>query len=123
VYTAAERATRFTAAERALTANNLAEARRIYSELLAVQGLDRDSYIRVAEGFYRARDFARALAAFERAGGLRGGEEPYRYYIAVALYETGQYERAKRELASALPYIEITPDVARYRTKIQSAVQ
>jgi tetratricopeptide (TPR) repeat protein len=122
-YTAAERAARFTAAERALDKNNLPEARRVYAELLASQGLDRDAYIRLAEGLYRARNFAGALTAFERAGGLRGGEEPYRYYIAVALYETGQYERARRELASALPYIEITPDVARYRTKIQSAIQ
>lgn len=123
VYTAAEQAVRFAAAERALNANDLPEARRIYSELLASQGLDRSSYIRLAEGFYRARHFTGALAAFERAGGLRGGEEPYRYYVAVALYETGQYERASRELASALPYIEITPDVARYRLKIQSAIQ
>jgi tetratricopeptide (TPR) repeat protein len=122
-YTAAERAARFAAAEKALNTSNLAEARRIYSELMGSQGVDRATYIRIAEGFYRARDFAAALAAFDRAGGLRRTEEPYRYYIAVALYETGQYERAKRELAAALPYIEITPDVARYRAKIQSAIQ
>jgi hypothetical protein len=122
-YTPAELAVRFAAAERALNTSNLAEARRIYSELLASQNLDRTTAIRIAEGFYRARHFAGALAAFDRAGGLRRTEEPYRYYVAVALYETGQYERARRELAAALPYIEITPDVARYRAKIQSAIQ
>ncbi|HYH06554.1 MAG TPA: tetratricopeptide repeat protein [Thermoanaerobaculia bacterium] len=119
---AAAIANRLAAGERALTASSLTEARRIYRELLAAPGLAHETLIRVAEGFYRARDFQGALAAFERAGTLRRGEEPYRYYIAVALYETGQYERARRELASALPFIEITPDVARYRSKIEGAL-
>jgi tetratricopeptide (TPR) repeat protein len=123
-YSASELATRFANAERALTTANLTEARRIYRELLASgSSADHDTAVRIAEGFYRARDFAGALAAFERAGTLRRGEEPYRYYVAVALYETAQYERAKRELAAALPYIEVTADVERYRLKIQSAVQ
>ncbi|HYK01174.1 MAG TPA: hypothetical protein VE974_05415 [Thermoanaerobaculia bacterium] len=123
-YTATEVATRFANAERALTMANLTEARRIYRELLAsANALDHATAVRIAEGFYRARDFAGALAGFERAGTLRRGEEPYRYYVAVALYETGQYERARRELAAALPYIEVTADVERYRLKIQSANQ
>ncbi len=70
---------------------------------------------------YRSRDFSGALATFGRIGTLRRGEEPYRYYIAVAAYETGDYARAKKELASALPFIEITPDVARYQTRIDGA--
>ena len=111
----------FAAAERALTSANITEARRIYRELLALPNLDRAALIRLAEGFYRSRDFANALTAFERAGALRAGEEPYRYYMAVAAYELGQYDRARRELAAALPYIELTPDVQRYRTKIEAA--
>lgn len=120
--TATELANRLLAAERALNASNLTEARRVYRELLNAKGISRDALIRVAEGFYRARDFAGALAAFDRTGGLRRGEEPYRYYIAVAAYETGQLERARRELAAALPFIEITPDVARYKAKIEGAL-
>ena len=112
---------RLAAAERALIAANLVEARRIYRELLDLPNLDRDSAIRVAEGLYRSRDFAGTLAGFQRAGALRAGEEPYRYYIAVALYETGQHARARQELAAALPYIELTPDVQRYRAKIEAA--
>jgi tetratricopeptide (TPR) repeat protein len=112
---------RLAAGERALVAANLAEARRVYREIAAAPGLDHASAIRVAEGLYRARDFSGALAAFQRVGALRSGEEAYRYYIAVALYETGEYERARRELTSALPFIEITPDVQRYRAKIEAA--
>lgn len=118
---AIEITTRLAAADRALNTANLVEARRLYRELLAAPGLDHDSLIRVAEGLYRARDFALALNAFSRIDMLRRGEEPYRYYIAVAAYETGDYVRAKRELAAALPYIEITPDVALYRGRIEGA--
>jgi tetratricopeptide (TPR) repeat protein len=112
----------FTAAEQALATARLADARSIYRELLDVTTLQRADLLRLAEGFYRSRDFANALRAFDRLGALRRGEEPYRYYIAVALYESGQYTRAKQELAVVLPYIEVTPDVARYRTKIEGAV-
>jgi tetratricopeptide (TPR) repeat protein len=120
--TASEVATRLTAAERGLNAGNLNDARRGYRELLGAPGLDRETLIRIAEGLYRARDFASALTAFNRVGTLRRGEEAYRYYIAVALYETGDIARAKKELAAALPYIEVTPDVARYRTKIEGSL-
>jgi hypothetical protein len=119
---ASEVATRLATAERSLIAGNLNEARRVYRELAGATGLDHESMIRVAEGLYRARDFSAALSAFNRVGTLRRGEEPYRYYIAVALYETGDFARAKKELAAALPYIEVTPDVARYRTKIEGSM-
>ncbi|HEX6641005.1 MAG TPA: hypothetical protein VF215_07815, partial [Thermoanaerobaculia bacterium] len=119
---ASEVTSRLGAADRALNGGNLVDARRVYRELLAAPGLEHDTLIRIAEGLYRSRDFTGALLAFNRIGTLRRGEEPYRYYIAVALYETGDHARAKKELAAALPYIEITPDVARYRAKIESAL-
>ena len=109
------------AGDRALVAAKITEARRIYRELLGVSTLDHAQLIRVAEGFYRSRDFANVLVTFDRAGALRPGEEPYRYYMAVAAYESKQYERARRELAAALPHIELTPDVQRYRVKIEAA--
>ena len=111
----------FASADRALAAANINEARRLYREIAAVPGLDHPSIIRLAEGFYRSRDFKNALTAFERAGTLRSGEEPYRYYMAVAAFELGQFDRARKELAAALPFIELTPDVQRYRAKIEAA--
>jgi len=114
-------AAKLNAADAALTKSSITEARRLYREVLAVPGLDHATAIRLAEGFYRSRDFVNALSAFERAGTLRSGEEPYRYYIAVAAFEVGQFDRARRELAAALPFIEATPDVQRYRAKIEAA--
>ena len=112
---------RLAAGDRALAAANLGDAKKIFRELLSAAGHDHATWIRVAEGLYRSRDFAGSLAAFQHIGALRPGEEAYRYYIAVAYYETGQHDKAKRELAAALPHIEITPDVERYRAKIDGA--
>jgi tetratricopeptide (TPR) repeat protein len=105
-------------AARHLEASRLAEARRVYRDLLALE-LDHTTLLRIGEGLYRARDFHGALDAFQRID-LRPGEEPYRYYVAVSLYETGDYAGARRELAAALPFIEVTPDVERYRGLINA---
>jgi tetratricopeptide (TPR) repeat protein len=121
--TAAEVTRQLNAAEGALGRNDLIAARGIYRQVLEAPALDHETAIRLAEGLYRARDFANALRAFARAGALREGEEPYHYYKAVALYETGRYMEAKRELAAALPFIDQTPDVARYRAKIEGAIE
>lgn len=119
----ATRPQRFAEAEAALMRNNLPAARAIYRELLAAPDVDHAAAVRIAEGSYRSRDFEAALQAFDRAGALRKGEEPYRYYLAVALYEVGRYGEAKRELDAALPFIEVTPDVDRYRAKIDGAIR
>lgn len=113
---------RLAAADRALAGAQLAEAKKIYTELLRGT-LQRAEALRVAEGLYRARDFAGALRAFALLGTLRTGEQPYHYYIAVARYETRDYSGARRALEAALPFIELTPDVARYRDKILAAAR
>ena len=110
----------FASGERALVAGNLAEARRVYRAMLDGP-LTHEQAVKAGEGLYRARDFAGVINAFERAGALRKGEEAYHFYLAVAYYETGRIASAKKELAAALDYIEMTPDVARYREKIQNA--
>ncbi len=118
---AKEIASRLAEADRALANGQLPEARRLYREVLESPALDRESTLRVAEGFYRARDFVGALAAFKVLGATKRGEEPYGYYQAVSLYETGAYDAAKKALAAAIPFIEMTPDVVRYRAKIEGA--
>jgi len=72
-----------------------------------------------AQGLYRLGDYPDAVEAFRNLGTFSRGEEDLRYYKAVSLFETGRYADAKKELACALPYIQITSDVARYRDKIQ----
>lgn len=107
----------------ALIRSDLGAARAAYARALSATAISHAEALRLAEGFYRARDFRNVVAAFGRAGALTRGEEPYRYYLAIAYYETGQYAAAKRELAAVLPFIEETPDVARYRSRIEAAIE
>jgi len=110
-------------AQRAIDSGDVDRARSIYDALSSAPSLSHDAGLRVAEGLYRVRDFGGAAKAFARAGAIAHGEEGYRYYYAVALYETGHYGDAKRELAAALPHVSMTPDVARYRAKIEGAIE
>jgi tetratricopeptide (TPR) repeat protein len=112
--------------ERALERNDLVAARTLYRDALERAPNDHGMLLLVAEGLYRSRDFANVTRAFDRAiqvSPIRTSEEPYRYYLAVALYETGQLDAARRELKTVLPYIEETPDVRRYRLKIEGAIR
>jgi len=107
-------------ADQAFNRNDLVGARKMYGQIAAQPGLDHATLIHLGEQSYRARDFATAARAFARSG-FNSSEAPYRYYYAVALYETGQIAAAKSQLEQALPYIEVTPDVAAYRDKIEKA--
>jgi len=109
-------------ADRALHAGDLAQARAGYASILALPEPPHATLLKAGEGLCRARDFLGAVRAFERAGAFAKGEEPYRYYYAVALYESGRHRDAKRELAAALPFIEVTPEVQRYRAKIEHSL-
>jgi len=103
-----------------LAANNQPDqARRVYVALLNQANVSRQTIAAAARGLYRIGAFADAVEAFRNLGTFTRGEEDLRYYNAVALFETGHYDEAKKELACALPYIEVTTDVARYRDKIQ----
>src|SRR5437764_1047084 len=103
-----------------LAANNQPDqAHRVYVALLNQANVSRQTISAAARGLYRIGAFADAVEAFRNLGTFNRGEEDLRYYNAVALFETGHYDDAKKELACALPYIEITSDVARYRDKIQ----
>jgi tetratricopeptide (TPR) repeat protein len=110
-------------AQRAIDDGDAGKGRSIYNALVSGPELSHAAALRVAEGLYRVHDFAGAARAFQRAGSIGRGEEQYHYYFAVALYETGRYAEAKRELAASIPYITVTSDVTRYRAKIEGAIE
>ncbi len=110
-------------AQRAIDNGEIGRARSVYKALLSGSPLSHPAALRLAEGLFRVGDFPDAALAFKRAGTLGQGEERYHYDYAVALYETGRYAEAKRELALSLPYVAATPDVARYRAKIEGAIE
>jgi len=106
-------------AEGMALAGDVEEANAMYARLLNAPNTPREMIAAVATGFYRTGDFPGALRAFQKLGTFARGEEDLRYYKAVALYETGRYAEAKKELECALPFIEMTDEVNRYRQKIE----
>ena len=94
-------------------------ATRIYMRLTTSPA--REIIAAAAVGLYRTAAYRDAVEAFRRLGALARGEEDLHYYYAVALYEAGDYANARRELACALPFIEVTDEVARYRLKIENS--
>ncbi|MEA2465051.1 MAG: hypothetical protein QOJ98_2798 [Acidobacteriota bacterium] len=111
-------------AETLAIAGQLPEANRIYAALAQSPTSTREAIAAAATGLYRTGAFQEAVRAFTRLGKLAGGEDDLRYYYAVSLYEIGKYAEAKQELSAALPNLQRTDDVERYRVKIeQSAAQ
>ena len=111
-------------AEAFATNGQVDDANEIYARLAAGETVPREVRAEAAVGLYRTGAFAQAVKAFHALGTFARGEEDLRYYNAVSLYETGAYSDAQKELACALPFIQMTDDVMRYRTKIeQTAAQ
>ena len=96
------------------------EAEEIYTRLAASE--PREIVAAAAVGLYRTGAYREAVQAFRRLGALGRGEEDLHYYFAVSLYESGDYEAARHQLMCALPYIELTDEVARYRIKIEQSL-
>jgi len=109
-------------ADRALEQGNLDQARNIYVRLLNSANTPRAALLEVARGLYQTADFRGVIEAFSRIGALREGEEDFHYYAAVALFETGNFAAAYKQLLCALPFIRVTDDVARYRAKIEGMI-
>lgn len=109
-------------AETAAGNGRVDEAVRIYSGLASSTAVPREVLAEAAVGLYRTGAFREAAQAFQKFGTFAKGEEDLRYYYAVALYESGSYADAQKELACALPFIQVTDDVSRYRAKIENTV-
>jgi len=106
-------------AESAAIKGNVDEATGLFIQVATASNATRDEISAAAAGLYRVSDYNDAVDAFNRLGTFARGEEDLRYYDAVSLYEAGRYDEARRQLACALPYIEASEDVTRYRAKIE----
>jgi tetratricopeptide (TPR) repeat protein len=101
------------------TNDDFDRADEIYGRIANTPGVPREILAEAAIGLYRTGSFRRAGDAFQKLGAFGRGEEDLRYYNAVTLYETGNFGDAKRELACALPYLQGSEDITRYRAKIE----
>jgi hypothetical protein len=110
-------------AETLAIAGQLEQANRVYVALAQGPTSTRDAIAAAAAGLYRTGAFREAVLAFSRLGALRTGEDDLRYYYAVSLFETGRHAEAQEQLALALPNLQRTPDVERYRVKIEQTAK
>jgi tetratricopeptide (TPR) repeat protein len=118
--TVREALNRLRQAEALADQGDVQESADLFARLAASE--PREIVAAAAVGLYRTGAYREATQAFSRLGALGRGEEDLHYYYAVSLYESGDYEAARRELMCALPYIEWTDEVARYRIKIEQAL-
>lgn len=108
-------------AELLVDQGRITDARAVYRQILRRPTVSRAEALRVGEGLYRTLDFADSVVAFSRLRSLGSGEEVYRFYVAAALYETGEFAAAKLQMQCALPHIKPNDDVLRYWVKIENA--
>lgn len=95
------------------------QAVRLYARAVEPAGASREVLIAAGIGLYRTAAFREAALAFRRLGTFSRGEEDLRYYYAVSLYESGAYPEAQKEMACAFPFVVVTEEVLRYRSKIE----
>lgn len=107
-------------ADDAVAAGDLQAATIVYERVAQSANATREALAEAGSGLYRIGAYRSSVAAFRRMGAFASGEEDLRYYFAVALYESGDYVAAARELACALPYLEENPEILRVRWKIEN---
>ncbi len=99
----------------------LAEPLRQAAEIATAHPEVPEAQFLAAEIAYRASRWQDAVIYFRR-GGDPGDERPVLlFYLAVALFESGDREAAAAALTRALPKLEKTPLVESYREKILGA--
>jgi len=101
---------------------HLADASEIYLSIANATAATREAITEAGIGLYRTGSYADAASALRRLGTFARGEEDLRYYYAVSLYETGNVDEAGRQLACALPYLQVTDAIERYEAKIEAAM-
>jgi len=106
------------AADAAAEAGRLDDALQKYASLVQEPATSRSLLMDAAIGLYRLGAYSEAVEAFRRIGEFARGDEDLRYYFAVSLWETAAFAEARLQLACALPSIQETEEVVRYRERI-----
>jgi hypothetical protein len=88
---------------------------------VAADPRDRDLRKALLEGAALTKDWGTAVAQLEPLRPFRDGEEPWMFYAAVALQETGASSEARDLAEKALPRLNRSPFVDFYARKILEA--
>jgi hypothetical protein len=100
------------------TSKELRQAFDLSSSVADAHPESKEAQLLAGEGAYRISRWSDAAAYFKR-GGDPGDDEPERlFYLAVALYESGDTPAAAAALKRSLPNLKRTPYVDGYAHKI-----
>ena len=100
------------------TAKELRQAFDLSSSVADAHPESKEAQLLAGEGAYRISRWSDAAAYFKR-GGDPGDDEPEQlFYLAVALYESGDAPAAAAALKRSLPNLKRTPYVDGYARKI-----
>jgi protein involved in temperature-dependent protein secretion len=91
--------------------------RKLVAAVAADPG-DRDLRKALLEGACLTKDWGTAVAQLEPLRPFRDGEEPWMFYAAVALHETGAGGEARALAEKALPRLTRSPFVDYYARRI-----
>jgi hypothetical protein len=100
------------------TSRELREAYQLAREVADVHPELKDAQLLAAEGAYRISRWSDSATYFRRGGDPGDGEPERLFYMAVALFETGDKSGAAAALKRSLPNLKRTPYVDSYAKKI-----
>jgi tetratricopeptide (TPR) repeat protein len=101
-----------------LLAGRAADAEKQIRAIVASDPRRRDSRLALLEAACLAKDWSVAAEQIPLIVPFRDGEEPFEFYSAVVLFETGHPTEARRHLERARPKIMATPYTDYYSKKI-----
>jgi hypothetical protein len=101
-------------AKKMMSANRPADAQRLLRDELVKTPGSRELRLAMIEASCLARDWRTGEAQVGLVEPFRKGEDRYRFYAAVVLFETGKVEPAKTLMAQAAPSLAPSPYVDHY---------
>ncbi|MGK2855998.1 MAG: hypothetical protein ACSLFQ_02200 [Thermoanaerobaculia bacterium] len=103
-----------TAAKKLMNENQPVEAQKVLRDELRRAPASRDLRIALLEASCLARDWRTGSAQLSLVEPFRDGEDRYRFYAAVVLFELGRADEAKPLMEAAAPKLARSPFVEHY---------
>ncbi|MBI2213551.1 MAG: hypothetical protein HYU52_07885 [Acidobacteria bacterium] len=101
-------------AKKLMSASRAAEAQRLLRDELVKTPGSRELRLALVEASCLARDWRTGESQISLVEPFRKGEDRYRFYAAVVLFETGKLEPARTLMAQAAPSLASSPYVDHY---------
>jgi hypothetical protein len=110
-----------TQAQQLLNEGKIIAARDLFISLSDLTGLPRSTTLAIARGLSQASAFHESSVQYYKIQPFQKGEELHMFTEAVNRYELGDLKTARELLARAVPALQLTREMAVYKSKIEAA--